>query len=54
MCQIILRNYEDRSFSSEESQPDNDRVMDATKQEVKRLIKKVPRDLFDNDDDLPF
>lgn len=61
MCQIILRNYEGRGFSSEESQkimeecqPVNDRVMDATEQEVKRLVKKMPKDLFDNDDDLPF
>lgn len=61
MCQIILRNYEGRGFSSEESQkimeecqPVNDRVIDATEQEVKRLVKKMPKDLFDNDDDLPF
>lgn len=60
MCQIILRNYEGRGFTSEETQqimeecqPVNDRVMTATEEEAKRLVKKMPKNLFE-DDDLPF
>lgn len=62
MCQIILRNYEGRGFTAEESQqimeecqPVNDRVMQSTTEEVKRLVKTMPNVSFeDNDDDLPF
>lgn len=62
MCQIILRNYEGRGFTKEESQqimeecqPVNDRVQKATEEEAKRLVKKMPRNTFiDDDDDLPF
>lgn len=61
MCQIILRNYEGKGFTAEESQrimeecqPVNDRVMQSTTEEVKRLVKKMPNVLFDDDDDLPF
>ena len=61
MCQIILRNYEGRGFTLEETQqimeecqPVNDRVMHATEEEAKRLVKKMPKNLFKDDDDLPF
>ncbi len=62
MCQIILRNYEGRGFTAEESQrimeecqPVNDRVMQSTTEEVKRLFKTMPNISFeDDDDDLPF
>lgn len=62
MCQIILRNYEGRGFTAEESQrimeecqPVNDRVMQSTTEEVKRLVKTMPNISFeDDDDDLPF
>ena len=61
MCQIILRNFEGRGFTSEETQqimkecqPVNDRVMTATEEEAKRLVKKMPKNLFEDDDDLPF
>lgn len=61
MCQIILRNFEGRGFTSEElqqimeeCQPVNDRVMIATEEEAKRLVKKMPKNLFEDDDDLPF
>lgn len=62
MCQIILRNFEGRGFTAEESQqimeecqPVNDRVMQATEEEAKKLVKKMPKNLFeDDDDDLPF
>ena len=61
MCQIILRNYEGRGFTSEETQqimeecqPVNDRVMNATEEEAKRFVKKIPKKLFEDDHDLPF
>ena len=61
MCQIILRNYEGRGFTSEETQrimeecqPVIDRVITATEEEAKKLVKKMPKKLFDDDDDLPF
>ena len=62
MCQIILRNYEGRGFSNEETQqimeevtPVNQRVMEATEEAAKRLVKKMPTHIFDgDDDDLPF
>lgn len=63
MCQIILRNYEGRGFTKEESQeimeecqPVNNRVMQATEEEAKKLVKRMPRKTFiaDDDDDLPF
>ena len=62
MCQIILRNYEGRGFTAEESQkimeecqPVNDRVAQATEEEAKRLVKTMPKNIFSNDDDdLPF
>ena len=61
MCQIILRNYEGREFTSEETQqimeecqPVNDRVMNATEEEAKRLVKKMPKNLSEDDDYLPF
>ena len=61
MCQIILRNFEGRGFTSEETQqimeecqPVNDRVITATEEEAKRLVKKMPKNLFEDDDDLPF
>ncbi len=59
MCQIILRNHEGRGFSVEESskimeecQPVNDRVMQTTEEEAKRLVKKISKNI--TDDDLPF
>ena len=62
MCQIILRNFESRGFTAEEfqqimeeCQPVNDRVMQATEEEAKKLVKKMQKNLFeDDDDDLPF
>lgn len=61
MCQIILRNYEGRGFTAEESekimeecQPVNDRVAQATVEEAKRLVKTMPKNSFSDDDDLPF
>jgi len=61
MCQIILRNYEGRGFSNEETQqimeevtPVNQRVMEATEEAAKRLVKNMPTHIFDDDDDLPF
>ena len=62
MCQIILRNFEGRGFTDEEfqqimeeCQPVNDRVMQATEEEAKKLVKKMPKNLFeDYDDDLLF
>lgn len=61
MCQIILRNFEGRGFTSEETQqimeecqPVNDRVMTATEEEAKRFVKKMSKNLFEDDDDLPF
>ena len=38
----------------EECQPVNDRVMTATEEEAKRLVKKMPKNLFEDDDNLPF
>ena len=61
MCQIILRNYEGDTFSSEEKeqimedfQPINDRVMQDATEEAKSLVKKMLNSLPDDDDDLPF
>lgn len=61
MCQIILRNHEGRGFSAEKSskvmeecQPVNDRVMQATEEEDKRLVKKPKHIFCDENDDLPF
>jgi len=61
MCQIILRNYEGRGFTQdegekimEECQPVNERVTKATSDEVKRLVKTMPKSSFLDDDDLPF
>ena len=64
MCKIILRNYENRGFTEEEfmqlmeeCQPVTDRVIKSTCDEAKRLIKQMPKQSFDyddDDDDLPF
>ena len=62
MCQVILRNYEGRGFTAEETeqiaeecQPVNDRVAQATEEEAKRLVKTMPKKAFLMDeDDLPF
>lgn len=59
---IILRNFEGRGFTVEESQQImeewqlvNDRVMQVTDEEAKKLVKKMPKNLFEDDDDnLPF
>ena len=58
MCQIVLRNFEGRGFTAEECQqimeecqPVNDRVMQTTEKEVKKLVKIMPRNLFEDDDD---
>lgn len=58
ICQIILRNFEGRGFTAEECQqimeecqPVNDRVMQTTEKEVKKLVKIMPRNLFEDDDD---
>ena len=61
MVESILRNYEGRGFTQdeidelrEEFEPVNDRVMQSTEEEVKKLVKKMPDTMFDDDDDLPF
>lgn len=61
MCQIILRNYEGRGFNREEVQqimeevqPVNERVIKSTDEEIKRLVKKMPTIIIDENDDLPF
>lgn len=60
MTQSVLRNYEGQGFTSEEMdelreefEPVNKRVIQATEEEAKRLVKQMPKDLF-GDDDLPF
>lgn len=65
MCEIILRGYEGREFTPEESDsimsecgPVNDRVIEATCDVVKQYMKKPGEvkifDNLDEDDDLPF
>lgn len=61
MTQSVLRNYEGKGFTSEEIdelreefEPVNDRVIQATEEDVKRLVKQMPKDLFNEDEDLPF
>ncbi len=62
LCKIILANYEGREFTTEEMQqimeecqPVNERIMKATEEEAKRLVKEMPENLFEDDDDeLPF
>ena len=62
MCQMILRDYEGRSFTvgeaqqiMEVSQPVNDRVIQSTTEEAKRLVKTMSKVTFEDDDDkLPF
>lgn len=59
--EIILRNYEGRGFTTEETQnmmedlvPVNERTIQRTEEEVKKLVKQMPKDLFGEDDELPF
>lgn len=59
--EIILRNYEGRGFTTEETQnmmedlaPVNERTIQRTEEEVKKLVKQMPKDLFGEDDVLPF
>lgn len=62
MAKILLRNYEGKGFTPEESQaimeecgPINDRVLERTANEIRQYVK-TPR-IFDNpmdDDELPF
>ena len=61
MVESILRNYEGRGFTQDEIdelrgefEPVNDRVMQSTEEEVKKLVKKMPDTMFDDDDELPF
>ena len=61
MVESVLRNYEGRGFTQKEIDvlsgefiPVNDGVMQSTEDEVKRLVKKMPDTIFDDDDDLPF
>ena len=62
MCKIILGNYEGREYTSEEIQQlmdecqmVNDRVMSATEEHAKKLLKKYTGNQFiDDDDELPF
>lgn len=60
MTQSVLKNYEGQGFTldeidelREEYESVNERVIQATEEEAKRLVKKIPKDLF-CDDDLPF
>ena len=62
MAKILLRNYEGKGFTPEESQaimeecgPINDRVLESTANEIRQYVK-TPR-IYDNpmdDDELPF
>ena len=61
MVESVLRNYEGRGFTqeeinklSEEFKPVNDRVIQSTKEEAKKFIKRMSDTTFDDDDDLPF
>ena len=61
MVESILRNYEGRGFTQEEIdelkeefEPVNDRVMHSTEEEVRKLVKKMPDFMFDDDYELPF
>lgn len=65
MCKIILRNYEGRGFTQEETDmimeecgPVNERVMEATEEAAKELVLKITPDMFSaadaDDDELPF
>ncbi len=61
MVESVLRNYEGRGFTQEEIDelskefgPVNDRVMHSIEEEVKKLVKKMPATMFDDDSDLPF
>lgn len=59
--EIILRNYEGRGFTTEETQNMmedlalvNERTIQRTEEEVKKIVKQMPKDLFGEDDELPF
>lgn len=59
--EIILRNYEGREFTTKETQnimediaPVNERTIQRTEEEVKKIVNQMSKDLFDEDDDLPF
>ena len=61
MTQSVLRNYEGKGFTSEEIdelreefEPVNEKVIKATEEDVKKLVKQMPKDLFAEDDGLPF
>lgn len=57
MTQSVLRKYEDKEFTSEEIdelreefKPVNEKVMQAIEEDVKRLVKQMPKDLFSEDE----
>ena len=61
MTQSVLKDYEGQGFTSEEIdelreefEPVAERVIQATKEDVKRLVKKMQKKSFDEDEDLPF
>ena len=61
MTQSVFRNYEGKGFTSEEIdelreefEPVNEKVIKATEEDVKKLVKQMPKDLFAEDDGLPF
>lgn len=61
MTQSVLKDYEGQGFTSEEIdelreefEPVVERVIQTTKEDVKRLVKKMQKKSFDEDEDLPF
>ncbi len=61
MTESVLRNYEGKEFTqeeidelSEEFEPVNDRILKSTEEEAKKLAKKMPDTMYDDDDDFPF
>lgn len=59
--QSTLRNYNGQAFTQEEInelreifEPVNKRIMQATEEEVKKFVKQLHKDLFSEDDDLPY
>ena len=53
---LLKLGYSDEEIDElrEEFEPVNERVMRATEEEAKRLVKQMPKDLFSEDEDLLF
>ena len=61
LTQVILRNYEGRGFTKseleelrKEFEPVNERVCQSNRNAVQKLVREIPKDTFEDDEELPF